>query len=96
MTGPADVHVTRPVEPGSLVVLPAAYVPAREESEVMDTIVAAVMVAAGHRQFAVLWIGDGAVEVWGPDVDLVQKVREALAERTSERGDDDGRGVDRA
>lgn len=67
-----DVHQ---VPRGSVVVLTGAHL---ETPDVAGRLVEEITAVTGHADFALLVLGAGAVEVWGPDDDLAAKVAALL------------------
>lgn len=62
------------VPPGSIVFMQGIVV---DTEDGMDRVLTALRRAAGHDQFAVITDdGDGEVEVWGADVDIMAKLAE--------------------
>lgn len=62
------VHV---VPPGSIVILTGVQL---ETNALAAELVKEITGAVGHGAFALLVLGEGAVDVWGPDDDLAAKV----------------------
>lgn len=63
------------VPEGSVLVLTGAVL---TEPAIAASLVAEIESAVGHRRFALLLLGAGAFDVWGPDVDLKRKLLELL------------------
>lgn len=69
------------VPEGSVILLTGVYGSETDGPSFEEQVVREVARVAGHDRFTVISVPDDAeIEVWGPDVDLVTKVRELLAE----------------